>query len=93
MNVVVPPPPVTVVDPGAVMEFTVTLLKVLDVAVARVRSAVPELVTVNVRVRALPAACVPCPSVPPSATAPWPWPVSATEISGAPVAVPESVKL
>ncbi len=93
VNVVVPPPPVTVVDPGAEMELTVTLLSVLDVAVASVRSAVPELVTVKVRFTADPAVCVPCPSVPPSAIAPCPWPVSATDISGAPVAVPESVKL
>ncbi len=55
---------------------------VLDVAVAIVRSPVPEFVTVKVRFTADPAVCVPCPSVPPSAIAPCPRPVSATEISG-----------
>ncbi len=93
VKVVVPPPPVTVVDPGAEMELTVTFVSVLEVAVASVRSPVPEFVTVKVRFTAEPAVCVPCPSVPPSAIPPCPWPVSATAISGAPVAVPESVKL
>ena len=46
LNCVVPPAAATVVLPGALIEFTVTLLAPDEIGVATVRSAVPVLVIV-----------------------------------------------